>query len=241
MHEQAPPMHYKPLGIQEGFLPARQNNPISARLVQCLFYRNRSISWLFFLTQYKSVCFDPVKKPREHLKNNTYLERWNKKTHTWSLQRAMAMILMIHWIKIPLLLKRWTINKLPCCFVLLSVWCTKQSAISLQDTTWTNLAKMKICTSWCILSWTVHTVQSRKQGKQPFHKQDDLPHKKTQINKQKNTQKSSNCGSTYIHSLQHIPGIDISLVSRNHRATLARCIAQDSAFMKSEFFLPSSF
>lgn len=27
---------------------------------------------------------------------------------------------------------------------------------------WTNLAKMKICTSWPILSWTVHRVQSLK-------------------------------------------------------------------------------
>lgn len=61
LHDQAPLMHYKPLGIQEDFLPARQNNPISARLAQCQFYTQRSIDWVFF-PQYKSVCFDPVKK-----------------------------------------------------------------------------------------------------------------------------------------------------------------------------------
>lgn len=60
---------------------------------------------------------------------------------------------------------------------------------------------------------------------------------KKQNKQKKTTQKRSEHGNTYAHSLQHNPGRDISLVSRNHRATLAHSIAGDSAFITSGFFI----
>ena len=152
-------MRDKLLGIREGFLPARQRNPVSARSARCLLYLNRSVPWVFW-TQSENKTSEKVQQQyicfffRSRNTNTKATEGHGRDAHDTLNSNP--------FVSRKTNLERTALSVL--CFSLPAHGCTKQSVTLLQDKICTNLAKMKICLSWPIFSGAAHSVQPRKWG-----------------------------------------------------------------------------